>query len=168
MKKILFLIVLALAAAYVIHKQTQRPLTLDEKQKIEEAITPNAIIQREEKSGPVVSGTFAHVSERAWATIPKLSDLQKLPKEELHHTPKLIQDAALALGDLAQLIHDKPEYRHDGLEFYKKCAAENTFPMSIRAACLKNSRKLGAELSERMDESALPQRLKMLTDRLEN
>jgi hypothetical protein len=170
-KKII-LVLLALAIAFVlffVRRSSENISVTEESTKsnsVDTAVSTQEIAKpAETKKMPE---TFQQLAEKTWSTIPKLADLQKLSKEELHGTPKPIKAAALALGDLAQSIADHPEQKQDGYLFYEKCTEEKTFPTSVRATCLKNYRKLGADLRQRVDESNLPQGLRMLADKLED
>lgn len=132
------------------------------------ADNPSAAPEKEIAKTPETQPSFRQVADQAWKKIPKKLDLQQVPKEEMHHTPRLVQTAALALGDVAQLLHDKPEYRRDGFQFYQKCALESEFPMSIRAVCLSGYRKMAEALGERVEEDAVSPQIRALTDRIDH
>ena len=94
--------------------------------------------------------------------IPTQEQLQKLTPEEVHFTPKLIQKAALGLGELAQLISDKPELAPEAIKFYRECAETDGNPVAIRASCFASHEQLinkyhlheeSLDVDERIDET---------------
>ena len=139
--------------------------------KVEENIVSDADVKKEAQTDAVdtpSSTIFKKIAEQAWLKIPKKSELQKLSSEEVHQAPKAMREAALVLGDMAQLIHDKPEYQREGFEFYEKCAHESEYPMSIRAICLSGYRKMAKALGSETKEDNVPQQVRALTNRIDN
>jgi hypothetical protein len=70
--------------------------------------------------------------------IPTQRELQNLSEQQAHFTPKVIVNASLGIGRIAQAISDNPNLTEDGKKFYRACAENEESPNSIRAACYFN------------------------------
>jgi hypothetical protein len=64
--------------------------------------------------------------------------LQHLPQKEVHHTPTSVIQAANHLGDLTDYVEQHPETASKAVEFYRDCAMNQEFPLSIRAVCFSD------------------------------
>jgi hypothetical protein len=84
---------------------------------------------------------FQQIIAKTLAAIPSKSDLKNLTNEQVHFTPESVQNAAIAIGNLSQAVHDNPEYLSEALEFYRSCAENQNNPDSVAATCLVKYRQ---------------------------
>lgn len=79
-------------------------------------------------------------------SLPAKDKLPALKAEEVHGTPKVVVQAGIELGKVAEKIQEMPSLRPDALEFYKDCALDPQVFRSIRALCFSRAQLLNVEL----------------------
>ena len=99
-----------------------------------------------------VAQNFRELTERAFAEIPTVAELQALNPEEAHETPRAIVQAGLAIGNVAAAIEANPEQTLEaGLRFYGECANRDNYPDPIRALCFAKGTHLDHEFQNRVE-----------------
>lgn len=109
---------------------------------------------------PMNLGEFRELTQKTLAELPTTASLHKLKPEEVHETPTLITAAGGALGRIAQIVHDDPSLKNEGLSFYESCYTKDDLPAQIRALCVADHRNLrisqGDQLEWQGSEAKLP------------
>lgn len=109
---------------------------------------------------------FAKLSQNVLSSLPNKATLKKLTDEEVHETPKIIMEAGVKLGLIAQAIANEPSLQKDGFEFYRACATSEKNPNSVRALCFSNYLAFGKKLGLTTNENIVPANVKTTISRL--
>jgi hypothetical protein len=117
----------------------------------EKSKSPAPVKPREEMSA-TAKNEFRDFTDRLLRELPKTKDLQSLPAQDAHSTPPAIREAAVQLGQVAELLSKNPELKPEGLDFYEKCSLTQDYPNSVRALCLNRALRLHAELHQKVWE----------------
>lgn len=110
---------------------------------------------------------FAKLSQNILGSLPNKAELKKLTNEEVHETPKIIMEAGVKLGLIAQAIANEPGLQKDGFEFYRACASSEKNPNSVRALCFSNYLAFGKKLGLSTNENIVPASVKTTISRLQ-
>ncbi|RYZ87324.1 MAG: hypothetical protein EOP06_12865, partial [Proteobacteria bacterium] len=94
---------------------------------------------------------FRQLLARTKQDLPKLKQLRELSSKDVHHTPTLIVNAGIALGQVAQALHDNPALASEATAFYQECFLGSELPVQIRSLCLANHRKLRHQHGDRLE-----------------
>ena len=95
--------------------------------------------------------SFRDLTASAQEKLPTLSQIRKLSKEEVHHTPELLRDAGLVLSQIAQALHDNENLASEAASFYENCYAREDLPSSIRGLCLADHRNIRLKWGDRAE-----------------
>ncbi len=99
---------------------------------------------------------FSALTADVLRALPQLKALQGLNDEAVHNTPDIIREAGVALGQVAQLVHDNPAYEEAGVRFYDECTLQGGGINSIRALCYANLKRLSTKLKLPLEEEKYP------------
>ncbi len=141
---------------------TASPSSVSQILKSRSAPLPNAGDETALKLSERLAAQFESLKKEALDAIPTQSQLSKLDPENVHFTPKPVLDAAIKMGDVAQILKDHPELSNKGLEFYRQCAEAETSPTSIRASCYAEFKRLSKTHSSPVAEPRVPKPVKDL------
>lgn len=100
------------------------------------------------------------------AKLPTRSQLRALSPQEVHHTPKILLEAGLELGDVTDAIEKNPALAPQGVEFFGTCAKRDDLATAIRATCLANMRDLATQTNSAADEKGVPAEISNLATKL--
>lgn len=116
--------------------------------------------------GSLSPAEFSQRLEAANAKLPTFEQIQKLSAEQVHRTPKIVVDAGLELGDIAEAIEKNPALTPQGLEFYDQCAKRSGVAEAVRATCLASLRDLAHSTGQRVNEKGIPANIRNLATKL--
>lgn len=109
---------------------------------------------------PVMQKAFNDIVAEILSKIPTQVEIQKLTDQEVHLTPEGIRLAGRELGRLAQIMDENPLLVTQGVEVFKSCALNETYPDVVRAICLADVvsyfTRLGKDWSEFEDAHLIP------------
>jgi len=91
---------------------------------------------------PMSLGEFRNLTKKTLAGLPTLESLHALDASQVHETPTIMMAAGNSLGQIAQIVHDDPSLKNEGLSFYETCYVKENLPPQIRALCVADHRNL--------------------------
>lgn len=94
---------------------------------------------------PLTEEEFSTLTKKTLSSLPTIEEIRKLSPQEVHGTPAVVLQAAAAVGEITQAIHDNPRFAEEGLRFYSDCAARTDVSTPIRASCLADFDRLKAK-----------------------
>lgn len=183
MKKKLALGGSALGLAVVTFLAAHRPLKAPAEEAMEPQAAPlaqsslaepSASVNASERAETVESKSrmtreqFQNLLETTTQLIPTVAELRKLPAEELHLTPKVLQVAGYQLGLVAEAIENNPALAQEGMSFYENCVLTQNNPTPVRALCLSDYEKLGAKSRLPVREDIAPENIRTLAEQIRN
>jgi hypothetical protein len=112
------------------------------------------------------SEVFQHLADTILNGLPTTEDLQALPTEETHRTPKPLIAAGEEVGEIVEAIQKNPALAPQGIDFYQKCARKAELATSARALCLANMRELVRDKGGNGDETGIDADIQKLADKL--
>lgn len=112
------------------------------------------------------SGAFRAFTAEVLHALPTRADLQRLSPEEVHHTPKLVVDAGVKMGEIAEILARQPELEGDAFFFYESCATGADYPQSVRALCYFHWDRLGKRLQRQVDSRKVPESVRRVAEQL--
>ena len=71
--------------------------------------------------------------------LPTVNDLSNLSTEELHHTPEMVLEGGMLVGEMIEKAEADPARRQETLKFLKDCAENNDVVHQIRAVCWRKT-----------------------------
>jgi hypothetical protein len=95
--------------------------------------------------------SFRDLTVSAQEKLPTLSQIRKLPAEDVHHTPELLRAAGLILSQVAQALHDNENLASEAASFYEVCYSREDLPSSIRGLCLADHRNIRLKWGDRAE-----------------
>jgi hypothetical protein len=136
----LFIFVAALIIGAAFYLLQSRPVT--EKTVIlevhPEKVSEKPISNEPEKvpSAPEeIKETFQEELADVMNQLPTSKDLQNLDEEEVHHTPDIVIEGGMMVGNLIEKAEQDPKRREETLGFLKACAENPDVLPQIRAVC---------------------------------
>lgn len=118
------------------------------------------------KSVPLTREEFRTLAQKVLESIPAKDKLQEEAKKNVHGAPDSLFRAGLELGSIYQAVKDNPSLAPDAVEFYSACAKDEKRPDTVRALCFSHYRKIGAEIGASVDMKLVPEKIKVLSDKV--
>lgn len=87
--------------------------------------------------------------------IPKKGLVKKEDEDKVHHIPDFLIHVGKRLGGIKNIIEKQPELAPIALDFYYKCAKENSSLNSIRALCYVNIVELSQSTSKQVNTDGI-------------
>ncbi len=101
-----------------------------------ETITEEAPVESSSEAQPLPEALNNQL-RTALESFHQKAAIRNSSSEELHHTPKVIRDAAEALAKIAETEAQNPQYAQSYRDFYLQCARDDEALTVIRAQCLE-------------------------------
>lgn len=123
-------------------KVVTRPAVLTQREVVTRPAVLPAAMEPQPSIEPLNLSAFRELTKGTLSELPTLQDLQNLKASEVHHLPLQLRQAGQRLGEIAQALHDNPNFASEGAAFYQDCFAREDLPAQIRGLCLADHRDL--------------------------
>ncbi len=106
--------------------------------------------------------------EALHTNLPRLDVVRNASEEEIHHGAPGVNQGADVLGEVATQLRADAKAIPEGVEFYRRCARDESVITSVRAVCLKRLGEWASRAAPpiRVKRSEFPADLQELADQL--